>query len=94
MGIVQHMMEDRDDLYGIAADLLEDVGAIKTCRIHGNRYLTNESRIKNAYKMGNFKITRNVLECDRKVLSDAIKDLAGKLFNVCPSCENVMFDDG
>lgn len=93
MGIMKHKLEEKIALYGLAANILERVGAIKTCEVHGDKYLVDESKLRDAYKLGNFEISKGNLDCGRKNLTDAIKDVLEMTPEECPSCSNVMYDD-
>ncbi len=93
MSFVKHKMEDDANLRGIALDVLKEAKAAEICNVHGKGYLIDESRIENAYKLGNYKISREGLLCERKELSDAIKNVSKSLPTMCPDCENVMYSD-
>jgi len=87
------MMEERNALYGVAADALERVGAIKTCVAHGDRYLVDESKLVDAYKLGNSWISKGLVSCCRRELTDAMKEILEMTPEECSSCANVMYDD-
>ena len=76
MSFVKHKMEDEAYLRGIALDILKEAKAAEICKVHGKGYLTDGSRIENAYKLGNYKISRGELLCERKELSEAIKNVS------------------
>ena len=93
MSLVKHKMEDDANLRGVAFDILKEAKAAEICNAHGKGYLIDESRIENAYKLGNYKISRGELLCERKELSDAIRDVSKAMPTMCPECENVMYGD-
>lgn len=93
MSFVKHKMEDDANLRNIALDILKEAKAAEICKAHGRGYLIDESRIEDAYKLGNYKISKGGLLCERKELSDAIKDVSKKMPTMCPDCENVMYSD-
>ena len=93
MGLMKHKQEEKIALYGFAANILERVGAIKICEVHGDKYQVDESKLRDAYKLGNFEISMGNLDCGRKDLTDAIKDVLEMTPEECPSCSNVMYDD-
>ena len=93
MGMVKHMMEEKMELYGIATNVLERVGAIKTCDVHGDRYLVDGSKLEDAYKLGNSWISKGNVNCERRELTDAIKDVLEGTPDECPGCVNAMCDD-
>ena len=93
MSFVKRKMEDDANLRGIALDILKEAKAAEICKVHGKGYLTDESKIENAYKLGNYKISRGELLCDRKELFDAIRDASKAMPTMCPDCENVMYGD-
>lgn len=41
-------------LYCLAVDILQHVGAIKTCEVHGDRCLVDESKLQDACKFVSF----------------------------------------
>lgn len=93
MGMMKHKLEDKNALYCLAADILQRVGAIKTCEVHGDRYLVDESKLQDACKLANSRISRGLVNSDRRELTDAIKDVLETAPEECPSCANVMYDD-
>jgi hypothetical protein len=93
MGIMKHKMEDDANLRAIALDILKEAKAAEICKAHWKGYLVDESLIENAYKLGNYKISRGMLFCERKELSDAIRDVSKAMPTMCPDCENVMYGD-
>lgn len=93
MSLVKHMMEERYALYSIASDILERVGAIKICKVHEERYLADESKLRNAYKLGNSLISKQHLNCNRRELTDAIKDILDHVQEECSYCAYVKYDD-
>lgn len=93
MSFVKHKMEDDANLRGIALDILKEAKAAEICKVHGKGCLTDESRIENAYKLGNFRISKGELLCERKELSEAIKNVSEAMPAMCPDCENVMYSD-
>ena len=88
-----HKMEDENALYGVAVDVLERVGAIKTCEIHGDRYLAEESKLVDAYKVANSWISKGYADCDRRELTDAIKGFFETTLDECPSCAHIKYED-
>ena len=54
MGMMKHKLEDKNALYGLAVDILQRVGAIKTCEVHGDRCLVDESKLQDACKFVSF----------------------------------------
>ena len=93
MGMMKHKMEETNALYGIASDVLERVGVIKTCEVHGDRYLADESKLVDAYKLANFWISKGTLCCDRRELTDAIKEILETTLDECPSCAHIKYED-
>ena len=93
MGIMKHKLEEKNALYGLAADILQRVGAIKTCEVHGDRYLVDESKLQEACKLANSRISKGIVDCGRRELTDAIKDVLEAAPEECPCCANVMYDD-
>ena len=93
MGMMKHKLEDKNALYGLAADILQRVGAIKTCEVHGDRCLVDESKLQDACKLANSWISKGIVDCSRRELTDAIKDVLETAPDKCPGCANVMFDD-
>ena len=87
------MMEEKYELYDIAAGALERVGAIKTCEVHGDRYLADESKVVDAYKLGNSWISKGHVNCGRRELSDAIKRILEMTPEECLSCADLKYDD-
>ena len=93
MGMMKHKMEKKCAIYGIAAEVLERVGALKTCEVHGERYLVDDSKLQGAYKLGNSWISKGDADCDRRELTDAIKDIFETTPDECPCCAHVKYDD-
>ena len=93
MGMMKHKLEDKNALYGLAADILRRVGAIKTCEVHGDRCLVDELKLQDACKLANSWISKGIVDCGRRELTDAIKDVLETAPEECPSCANVMYDD-
>lgn len=93
MGMMKHKMEENDMLYGLASNILERVGVIKSCEIHEDRYIVDESKLVDAYKLGNSEITKGNIDCDRKKLMDAIKDAYESFPEECFGCAKAMSDD-
>ena len=93
MGMMKHQLEEKYALYGLAANILEQVGAIKICEVHGYSYLLDETILVEAYKLGNFMISKGVFGCGRRELTDAIKDVQKMTPEECPGCSNAMYDD-
>lgn len=93
MSRVKQMMEEKYALYDVAADILERVGAIKTCEAHGDRYLVDESKLVGAYKLANAWISRGLVDSDRRELTDAIKEIMEMIPEECSYCANIMYDE-
>jgi hypothetical protein len=93
MGIVKRNMEDDENLWSLATDILLRVGAIKMCEAHCCFYQANESMLQSAYKRGNFMVTQGNVICKRTTLSAAIKKAYGKMPEECSGCAHVMYDD-
>lgn len=93
MGMMKYRMEENNEIYGIAAKALERVGVIKTCEIHGYRYIVDELKIQDAYKLGNYWISKGEVDCGTRKLSDAIKKVFDETPVECPGCANVMYDE-
>ena len=93
MSLTKQILEERYVIYGIATDALVRVGTIKTCKVHGDRFVADESTLEAAYKLANSWISRGYVKCDRRELTDAIKEVLEMTPEECLSCENVMYDD-
>jgi hypothetical protein len=86
-------LEDMNDLYGQAMNILKRVKAIGECDVHGYDYINNEEKLQDAYKLGNYLITRGELDFDRKALSKAIEDMFNQTPECCYGCAKVEEDD-
>lgn len=93
MGMVKHKLEEKYELYSLATDILERVGAIQICEAHGERCLLDESLLVEAYKLGNTWVSRGVVGCDKSELTDAIEEVLEMTPEECPRCSYVMYDD-
>ena len=77
----------------VATEVMERVGAFETCDIHGARFLVDNSKLQGAYKMGDFWISKGNADCDRRELTDVIKDIFETTLDECPCCTDVKYED-